>query len=55
MYLSDLPDKVDKKYGVNLSIKEVEESIDQLSWLGLVDYTARYGPIPMRLVRKVVP
>lgn len=55
MYLSDLPDKVDKKYGVNLSIKEIEESIDQLSWLGLVDYKIRGGPIPMRCVRKVVP
>lgn len=55
MYLSDLQDKVNKKYGVDISIKEIEESIDRLSWLGLVDYKIRDGPIPMRLVRKVVP
>ena len=55
IYLSDLQDKVNKKYGANLSIGKIEESIDRLSWLGLVEYKIRDGPIPMRLVRKVVP
>ena len=55
MYLSDLRGKVNEEYGKNLSIGEIEESVDRLSWLGLVDYKRRDNKIPMRCVLKVVP
>lgn len=53
IYLADLTDYINKKDGGNQSIEEIEESIDQLSWLGLLHYENRNGPLPMRSVKKV--
>lgn len=53
IYLSELKNNVEENGG-NFSIEEIEEFVDNLSWLGLVEYD-RKGPIKMRSVQKVVP
>lgn len=53
-YLGDLEQKVNEK-GKSFSIEQIEKFVDRLSWLGLVDYEQTSNPVPMRLIRKVVP
>lgn len=55
IYLVDLEEKVKKENGENLSIEEIEEFIDQLSWLGLVEYKPIKDNFKLGTVRKVIP
>ena len=52
-YLGDLKEEVNRN-GNNFSNEEIEKIVDRLSWLGLVEYSQKSNPIPMRITKKVV-
>jgi len=56
MYLTDLKNASDKKTGQISSLDEIEKLIDELDWLGLVEYNkgSDTNPLGMRKVCKVV-
>jgi hypothetical protein len=55
VYLNKIKTRYNELREKKLTIDEVEEYVDRLSWLGLVDYKERDGPKELRYVGKVIP
>ena len=55
IYLGDLEGKVKKENGENLPIEEIERFVEQLSWLGLVEYKPIKDNVKLGFVSKVIP
>jgi hypothetical protein len=56
LFLADLKDISDKETGRISSLEEIEELVEELDWLGLVEYNkgSDTNPLGMRKVCKVV-
>lgn len=55
VYLNKIKSRYNGREEKKLTIEEVEEYVDRLSWLGLVEYENRDGPKELRCVGKVIP
>ena len=56
LFLTDLKDISDRETGQNSSLEEIEKLVEELEWLGLVEYNrgSETNPLGMRKVCKVV-
>jgi len=55
MYVGDLKNEYKKIFLKSISLKNLSSALEQLDWLGLIEYDQNDAPIASKIVRKVIP